>query len=113
MEPHPRLAAINQILVIAILFVNDGTLLPHLDQHGVTVHPIVKHREIVDDVLLNLFYGHFNYYLLSLIFYLNIAAALATAFTNTSTSSKVLYIANEARTVPGMPKRVITGSAQW
>lgn len=29
-----------------------------------------------------------------------------------SISSFVLYIANEALTVPGMPKNVITGSAQ-
>ena len=42
----------------------------------------------------------------------NIIAAFFTALTKTSTSSMVLYKANEALTVPGMPKRVITGSAQ-
>ena len=48
----------------------------------------------------------------SLLAYLSIIAAFFTALTNISTSSSVLYNANEALTVPGMPNRDITGSAQ-
>ena len=56
----------------------------------------------------------FAFYTTLLIVYAqrNIITVLFTAFTKTSTSSIVLYKANDALTVPGIPNRVITGSAQ-
>ena len=61
MEPHPGLEAVDEVFLIAVLVINDGALLSHLDQHGITVHPSVEHREILDDLVLYFFDGHFIY----------------------------------------------------
>src|SRR5580765_1733481 len=45
--------------------------------------------------------------------YPSTSCTLRIPFTRASTSSRVLYRPNDARAVAGMPKRCITGWAQW
>src|SRR5208283_323698 len=59
------------------------------------------------------FQDHFLIELAQIVHYANTSRADLIPSTSASTSSFVLYTANDARAVAGIPNRSITGCAQW